>query len=702
MSVLRLSTVALMVCGGNVLLVSSALAESGADYDYFSEILTITASESAQPVVAADAAPSLSAPEPEAAPVLAPAAKTPSAGLSWPRGADNIQIPDTGDTPAAADLAARALADVVNAVGRESDSAAPAAASAAGDMDSLFGSALPAMADEQSPSAAPSGGEGLAGMVEAVAEDSARQSDDSAAISAPRRRGPAARPAVPAGDVAGLIDGVAAELEDSPPDAASIIREMSGETAMRQDKRAAPTPEAAVEVAAPPEMAKETADAPAGAQELMEQLFGERPLAAPEPAFAAVPEPEMQTHSNERLPRVLTRSARDLELGRIVDAVGSETPAVTARQGAATAPMIGDVSSVMDLTPPQGLPPPTPSAAEPVDGEVSGTVADLIGEAPGGVPSADDAIQAILGKDRSATGAVREQRVPRSGAIVDEEPVVIVTAVEPVPRSPIKPQQSEEKTRQQINKNLLARPSPKASPPPAADRPMVRKVDDAALNALLGISADTPRPSAAQVARSGARVSDADMESSTPTISGLSRPDLSRPRQSMDSAEQVIRDVVALVSNTPLTTAPEAKDFAAPARRSQPPAPSPAAVAGERQRQDVLASLSRDNVSRRAATPSRKMPPANSGIYVFGPTRPGARLEEVADILIPAENISLEQMMWALYRKNPRAFVRGNINRLKEFYILDVPHPDEIYRVSHEEARTNLNKVRNNARASRF
>lgn len=109
-----------------------------------------------------------------------------------------------------------------------------------------------------------------------------------------------------------------------------------------------------------------------------------------------------------------------------------------------------------------------------------------------------------------------------------------------------------------------------------------------------------------------------------------------------------------------------------------------------------------------AAKPVRSMPKPKSispdpfsrrGIYVFGPTKPGSSLEGIADSLIPADNISIEQMMYALYVKNPNAFTNGDISRLKDFYILNVPLMDELQAITPSEAESQIGQLKNGPQA---
>jgi len=66
--------------------------------------------------------------------------------------------------------------------------------------------------------------------------------------------------------------------------------------------------------------------------------------------------------------------------------------------------------------------------------------------------------------------------------------------------------------------------------------------------------------------------------------------------------------------------------------------------------------------------------------------RPGDSLSRIARTLQP-QSVSLDQMLVALFRGNPDAFVDNNMNRLKAGQVLDVPSAETVKQVSAPEAR---------------
>ncbi|HDK37998.1 MAG TPA: hypothetical protein ENG92_03165, partial [Thiolapillus brandeum] len=69
----------------------------------------------------------------------------------------------------------------------------------------------------------------------------------------------------------------------------------------------------------------------------------------------------------------------------------------------------------------------------------------------------------------------------------------------------------------------------------------------------------------------------------------------------------------------------------------------------------------------------------------YGPVQSNETLWEIADNLRPS-GVSIHQMMMALYKANPDAFLRNNINLLKKGRVLQVPSVDEISSVGRKQA----------------
>ncbi len=70
----------------------------------------------------------------------------------------------------------------------------------------------------------------------------------------------------------------------------------------------------------------------------------------------------------------------------------------------------------------------------------------------------------------------------------------------------------------------------------------------------------------------------------------------------------------------------------------------------------------------------------------YGPTDSADTLWSIASQVRPDSSVSVQQMMIALLRANPEAFINGNINGLKRGQILNIPNRDETSNLSMAEA----------------
>ncbi len=140
-------------------------------------------------------------------------------------------------------------------------------------------------------------------------------------------------------------------------------------------------------------------------------------------------------------------------------------------------------------------------------------------------------------------------------------------------------------------------------------------------------------------------------------------------------AESAPAPVVAAPTPAPV---PEAKPVA--------PTPKPRAVAAK---------------PRPAAPPPAPKPepepvqapaPAPTQTGQVGPVAPGQTLWSIANAVRPDAAISVNQMMVALLRSNPEAFVGDNVNRLRQGSVLRVPGQDEITRLSAGQAAELVNQ----------
>lgn len=113
-------------------------------------------------------------------------------------------------------------------------------------------------------------------------------------------------------------------------------------------------------------------------------------------------------------------------------------------------------------------------------------------------------------------------------------------------------------------------------------------------------------------------------------------------------------------------------------------APAPAVVAPTAAESRPIAAPA--TVAPAAATaPKREPAAAAAGAQEYGPINKGETLGKIAASLKP-EGVTLEQMLVALYRSNPDAFLRKNMNLVKSGKILKVPDAKEVAAITQSEA----------------
>ena len=119
---------------------------------------------------------------------------------------------------------------------------------------------------------------------------------------------------------------------------------------------------------------------------------------------------------------------------------------------------------------------------------------------------------------------------------------------------------------------------------------------------------------------------------------------------------------------------------AAPAVPAAPVARAPAPVTYETAR-PVAARPAVTAPARSVSTPAAT-PAADS----YGPIRRNETLWDIAKRLRPDESVSIEQMMLALQRANPHAFMNNNINHMKAGVTLKIPERNDIAAMTRREA----------------
>jgi len=135
----------------------------------------------------------------------------------------------------------------------------------------------------------------------------------------------------------------------------------------------------------------------------------------------------------------------------------------------------------------------------------------------------------------------------------------------------------------------------------------------------------------------------------------------------------LLREYTVLVDPPVMMPATPVAPVAPVRQTSAPVAPAPV-------RQSKPAS------SRPVAAPVRTAAVPATSADSYGPVRRNETLWDIAKRTRPGSDISVDQMMHALLRENPRAFVNNNINRLKAGATLNIPDRNTITAITASEA----------------
>lgn len=90
---------------------------------------------------------------------------------------------------------------------------------------------------------------------------------------------------------------------------------------------------------------------------------------------------------------------------------------------------------------------------------------------------------------------------------------------------------------------------------------------------------------------------------------------------------------------------------------------------------------------RRATAPRGPLSASAAVQATYGPIARNETLWDVAEKTRPSNQVSVEQMMIALYEENPSAFIDDNINNLKAGYVLRIPEPGAVGVINHAQAK---------------
>ncbi len=121
-----------------------------------------------------------------------------------------------------------------------------------------------------------------------------------------------------------------------------------------------------------------------------------------------------------------------------------------------------------------------------------------------------------------------------------------------------------------------------------------------------------------------------------------------------------------------------------PAPRQEPTSPTePVAEPGSRDE-------ARDEVSSETETPKPAGNENTGGEGEYGPVKSGETLWRIASNWSQGTGLNMSAAMLAIQRNNPQAFIRGNVNLLKQGAILRLPEYREAAQISAEVARNEI------------
>ncbi len=147
------------------------------------------------------------------------------------------------------------------------------------------------------------------------------------------------------------------------------------------------------------------------------------------------------------------------------------------------------------------------------------------------------------------------------------------------------------------------------------------------------------------------------------------------------AAGHLVRSYTLLLDPVPppQAAAPTPAPTTAPQISASRPAPAPASVTGR--------TVSSDGAAPVAAAPAPASTPARAAASNGSVTvRAGDTAGQLANAQRPS-GVSLDQMLVAMLRANPNAFVNGNVNRLRAGSVVQMPSKDQAAATTAQEAR---------------
>ena len=109
---------------------------------------------------------------------------------------------------------------------------------------------------------------------------------------------------------------------------------------------------------------------------------------------------------------------------------------------------------------------------------------------------------------------------------------------------------------------------------------------------------------------------------------------------------------------------------------------------------DLTAPEAETSISEEAESMAAEIPVSevvsaavSESSLVYGPVERNEKLWNIAKQIRGEHKASIPQVMMALLRNNPEAFIRENVNNLKQGYVLRIENPKDIYEMDAQEAR---------------
>ena len=104
------------------------------------------------------------------------------------------------------------------------------------------------------------------------------------------------------------------------------------------------------------------------------------------------------------------------------------------------------------------------------------------------------------------------------------------------------------------------------------------------------------------------------------------------------------------------------------------------------------ATIAREAMNEFESTARHEVTFAAPGSGSYGPTKTTDTLWAIARDMRPDSSVSVPQMMLALLKENPEAFINGNVNNLKAGYVLRAPQMSTIAALSRGQAASETNR----------